>query len=143
MNSLPGKKPQNSHQAIGQSGQSMSGQWRKYQNQMQRHSQKEHMIGHLKSVHSELHIWQCTYKVKLNSTNFKSHFRIFFLVLFYERVKLINSPKHRSAKFLMRMLVTFLLLTEPASRNPNPACTERLNIYVRYIDWIDSICDIL
>ena len=30
-------------------------------------------------------------------------------------------PTQRSAKFLMRMFVTFLLLMEPASRKPNPA----------------------
>ena len=30
-------------------------------------------------------------------------------------------PKHKSAKFLMRIFVTFLLLTDPASIKPNPA----------------------
>ena len=30
-------------------------------------------------------------------------------------------PKQRSAKFLIRIFVTFLLLTEPASMNPKPA----------------------
>ena len=30
-------------------------------------------------------------------------------------------PKHKSAKFLMSIFVTFLLLTDPASMKPNPA----------------------
>ena len=32
------------------------------------------------------------------------------------------SPKQRSAKFLIRMFVTFLLRTDPASRKAKPAC---------------------
>jgi hypothetical protein len=31
-------------------------------------------------------------------------------------------PKHKSAKFMISMFVTYLLLTDPASRKPNPAC---------------------
>ena len=33
-----------------------------------------------------------------------------------------HSPKQRSAKFLIRMFVTFLLRTDPASRKAKPAC---------------------
>ena len=39
----------------------------------------------------------------------------------YGLIRKQKIPKHKSAKFLMRMFVTFLLLTEPASRNPKPA----------------------
>ena len=38
-------------------------------------------------------------------------------------------PKHKSAKFLIRIFVTFLLLTDPASRKPNPACKIDYEIY--------------
>ena len=44
-------------------------------------------------------------------------------------VKIIkNSPKHKSEKFLMRMLMVFLALTEPASRKANPACMKMIRV---------------
>ena len=36
-----------------------------------------------------------------------------------------HSPKQRSAKFLIRMFVTFLLRTDPASRKAKPACWKK------------------
>ena len=39
-----------------------------------------------------------------------------------------NLPKHRSEKFLIRMLMVFFALTEPASRNANPACMNKMMV---------------
>ena len=41
---------------------------------------------------------------------------------------MINIPKQRSEKFLIRMLMVFLALTEPASRNAKPACMKRITV---------------
>ena len=43
------------------------------------------------------------------------------MVIFLDIFFTIIIPMHRSMKFFIRMFVTFLLLTEPASRKPNPA----------------------
>ena len=37
-------------------------------------------------------------------------------------------PKVKSAKFLIRMLVVFLALIDPASRKPNPACMKMIMV---------------
>ena len=39
-------------------------------------------------------------------------------------------PMQRSEKFLIKMLVTFLLLTDPASRNPKPACNSYKIVWI-------------
>ena len=38
-----------------------------------------------------------------------------------------NMPAQRSVKFLMRMLVAFFALMEPASRKANPACMSKMS----------------
>ena len=43
------------------------------------------------------------------------------MVLIFDKTFLWFIPKHKSAKFLMSIFVTFLLLTDPASMKPNPA----------------------
>ena len=43
------------------------------------------------------------------------------MVVIVHNLFLCFIPKHKSAKFLMRIFVTFLLLTDPASIKPNPA----------------------
>ena len=61
---------------------------------------------------------------KERETTYRDFVRNFTLLLFIW----CYVPKQRSAKFLMRILVTFLLRTEPASMNPNPACHNVINI---------------
>ena len=43
------------------------------------------------------------------------------MVFIFDKTFLSFIPKHKSAKFLMSIFVTFLLLTDPASMKPNPA----------------------
>ena len=52
----------------------------------------------------------------------------------------LSIPKQRSAKFLMRMLVTFLLLTEPASRKPKPACMKMMREPMRTRKKLSRLC---
>ena len=40
----------------------------------------------------------------------------------------INLPKQRSEKFLIRMLMVFFALTEPASRKAKPACMKMIMV---------------
>ena len=91
----PGRIEIQNPQKECQSSQSLCNQWRKSPIQKQMHSRKEEMILRLEAMIAR-------YFPQDRSTT-------------------AEIPTQRSAKFLMRMFVTFLLLMEPASRKPNPA----------------------
>ena len=66
-------------------------------------------------------LWSCC----LQDNEFRERKRRFYLpspnAKAKPQMKKDKPPKQRSAKFLIRIFVTFLLLTEPASINPKPA----------------------
>ena len=95
----------------GQGWGSWSSQWRCFHCQRQRRSQQ----------------LQKTNRLQRKAIIFSSKICPIFLT------KICTIPKQRSAKFLMRIFVTFLLRTDPASRKAKPAC--RI-----WLEQLQSVC---